>query len=652
MESQTNPVALLALITIACLGWGRTLEWLLRGHGRVKNERLTLGLGLVLTLSSCLAAVGAYSEQTVLIFLALGACFVLARFRTHQIAEVGQTLRTMSATHFAALGVITLLILFWIYLPPSFNDADDGPGYAAIIAKLSTLGGWAEEPFSERRMFSLMIHVPFQSFVVDYCGFRFLSVVEPVLGCLLIGSLVVPTIAAKREGAAGALGVAAFLAIVNALPLAGMAERTVGSSVTPNLAPVFLPAAFLIVVLLHSLNRDDTDGKLSGSAELLIPAFASGIAIALRPTVLPITLLCLAIVCVPRRVLGRVELVCFLKRMLIAASILSGTLAPLMYAQWRASGTPFFPFLGRGWHGTAYGTIPTINSLIANRDHLLNVLLIAAFDPCMWVVAGLSAIVFRAKANDARRWRFATVGFFYLVNYAAIVYGTSGVSSTRYTFPLSLSAALVFLIEAYGPLETSATRAYAQVRHLGYRQRRRLGAALITGAFVAVVVASTAGYFERSQVWIKGQFARRLSAWQPSVEEVTIYRGIQNAIPERSKALVFLPKAYLLDFRRNQIMINDQPWTAGPPPGWPMTGSAQATASYLRSNGIEFVLAAKAPSPKPPNSNSAGANRWFDLLNSLRSRFDAVLADSEWRQSRILEQDGILVYRVPGPRRP
>lgn len=65
---------------------------------------------------------------------------------------------------------------------------------------------------------------------------------------------------------------------------------------------------------------------------------------------------------------------------------------------------------------------------------------------------------------------------------------------------------------------------------------------------------------------------------------------MQNTLPEGEVFLARVDKPFLFDFRRNNILIVDEPGNASSPPGLPLFKGAEAVAQYLLSKSIRFVV--------------------------------------------------------------
>jgi hypothetical protein len=68
-----------------------------------------------------------------------------------------------------------------------------------------------------------------------------------------------------------------------------------------------------------------------------------------------------------------------------------------------------------------------------------------------------------------------------------------------------------------------------------------------------------------------------------------LYQRIQASIPPGATFLEILDEPFRLDFRRNRILLCDQPGGAGPKPGWPVRQGSEQYEQYFRSHGIRYV---------------------------------------------------------------
>jgi len=74
-----------------------------------------------------------------------------------------------------------------------------------------------------------------------------------------------------------------------------------------------------------------------------------------------------------------------------------------------------------------------------------------------------------------------------------------------------------------------------------------------------------------------------------SEQHLQQHRTLQRAIPAGATLLARLEMPFLLDFRRNTILIMDWPGGASPPPGMPLSNTSEALAAYWLSRSIRYV---------------------------------------------------------------
>ena len=67
------------------------------------------------------------------------------------------------------------------------------------------------------------------------------------------------------------------------------------------------------------------------------------------------------------------------------------------------------------------------------------------------------------------------------------------------------------------------------------------------------------------------------------------YAALQRTVPQHVTLLVLLDQPSRLDFKRNRILLWDQPGNVSPPPHLPINRGPEALAEYLRDQGIRYV---------------------------------------------------------------
>jgi hypothetical protein len=149
----------------------------------------------------------------------------------------------------------------------------------------------------------------------------------------------------------------------------------------------------------------------------------------------------------------------------------------------------------------------------------------------------------------------------------------------RFMYAFVMSAFLVALIQAIAALTGSSTTA-------GTKRLALLG----VGVATVVLVLSTAREAREMYSYNLLTVRRSLRGEQHIAESVTAkYRNLQHALPQKAVLLEHMDYPFLFDFRRNRILIDDQPGSASLAPGQPFFAGGEALANYLVLNGIQYV---------------------------------------------------------------
>jgi hypothetical protein len=301
---------------------------------------------------------------------------------------------------------------------------------------------------------------------------------------------------------------------------------------------------------------------------------------ALKTTHLPATLLLIVAIysikaCAHRRWTDAIR-----ESALIGAVTLA-FLAPWMISLYQSNGTLFFPLFGRGFHGSAYGTFWTVgaglqagSTIALVRSTLLDITVVP-----LLILAAASFL-----RSDLHGRRLVCVGWGAVALVSRILASVSvgGVVQTpRYSYSFWLAAILTLLVFAFPPPRTGG------LQPLHRRRVWSLGA-LAIAVLTATELDATRAYC-----------SSRLAAIRSGVEAsrnpyfmrryVQRYFAMQQAIPGNATVLARLQYPFLLDFKRNRILIADYPGGSSPPPGMPFFLGGERLAVYLCHQGIRYL---------------------------------------------------------------
>jgi hypothetical protein len=234
----------------------------------------------------------------------------------------------------------------------------------------------------------------------------------------------------------------------------------------------------------------------------------------------------------------------------------------------RSSDTWFYPILGKGFHGSAYGHFPDVSAgfhlsgIVPSFVHLTyryDVLIVG-------VLALIAPLVLEGpKLHDYRSLFLLFTGTWAA---AVFIYMQSG-GTDRYSYPFVMATVLFVFVECL-PTITDASQ-WPQPRWL-----------ILVGLFAFLLGKN----FQDGSAEFKAVLTRRY----PSEAYLNLYQRAQVVVPQGAVILACLAKPFLLDFRRNTVYTVDHAGGASPPPGMPVLGSDAELASYLRLQSVRYVI--------------------------------------------------------------
>jgi hypothetical protein len=557
------------MIFVAVTGYGT----LVMGLWRMRRVSLALaavtGFGIVLLLGGCLNLLHAISPPVRIALVVIGALgFLLMRpvlrpssLREHDRIEPGAASPWTCPVLF--LAALVFIVRFGASVhTPYYQLGDDYNFYLAAPVKMDALHQYAADPFSERRiMSSLGGNYFLQSLLLAELPLEDVQMADRALGLLLL------------------VFVAAGLGAVFRLKPLQRALLGLFLLLTPqlqfNLTFVILPYALFCGLVYLAADADELESRPMLQA-LLLGVTAATIA-SFKSTYLPHGVL--FFVCIGLLHARRRGLKAGLRTILFASLGCLVVLLPWMIANHAASGTWFYPLLGKGYQYSAYGLFPppsSGNSLkIIVKVMLFNVPLLGVLiaewfwcerDERTRVLAALTA---------------AALGASILVGIA-----TGGDSVRRYNYPAILSAILLLYVAASRRANLAPS---VRTRSLEW-----------LSAVLCVCLAMYIGFNSWTHEYAITFKCLRTSLTDFRIEPkstVESYAAMERAIPagpDGTIATVDYP--FLLDFKARNIDLADIPGAASLPPGWPSRSDGNALATYLLSQHRRYLALTYTPS--------------------------------------------------------
>ena len=566
-----TPISLLHFLVALC--WSTIVFGAIAGLGAVMLRLIGLhrvsiplaaltGLGLVIFLGGCLNLLHAISHPARLALVVAGVlAFLWMRPRAISPPVSESSLPQSHATFpwtrvVLSLAALVFLIRFGASVhTPYYQNDDDYNFYLAAPVKMDALHQYAPDPFSERRvMSSLGGNYFLQSLILAELPVEDIQMADRALGLLLI------------------VFVAAGLGAVFRLQPLQRALLGLFLLLTPqlqfNLTFVVLPYALFCGLVYLAADVDELESR-PGLQALLIGATAATIA-SFKSTYLPHGILfCLVIALLHARRRG---LRAGLRTILFAGAGCLLVLLPWMIASHAASGTWFYPLLGKGYQYSAYGLFPPPsggNSLkIIAKVMIFNLPLVAVF-LVEW---------FWCEPDERTR---ALVALTAAALVASVLVGiaTGGDSVRRYNYPAIVAAILLLYLAASHKANLFPTWRSRSIERLS--------------AILCVCLAMYIGFNSWTYEYSMTLQCLRTSLTDFHIEPqatVLAYTAMERAIPagpDGTIATVAFP--FLLDFKSHDIAIADIPGAASLPPGWPARSDGNALAAYLLSNHRRYL---------------------------------------------------------------
>lgn len=544
-----NLQQLLIFVAFLCslYGWGWLLERVIsrdrpRGARVHPGLRPLLGISFLVLIGGWLQLFSAITPTVCQLLLGIGVLGT-ARALT-QIPRISLVLPCWSAGTYLLAALLIMRVLFLACVQHNtmwdsiFNEHDDMHGYLAFPLEMLQRGQLGAQPFCQRRMLMLG-------------GESFLQ------ACFL--SLApIETLAGFSRGIASILLLSAFWSLLPrrlGTPTRLMALVAVSWLPWPvvNLSSCIMGAAMLVGLLAIATQ---------GGTGVLIPSLLAGGALTLKNAHLPFALFVGGIAViraidfkVPKRA----------GRQLVAALIAGfGIAIPWMLNSWQHTGTPFYPLLGEGWSGTAFGTYPDFLEHTTSRwaTDALKALIASPGILALLIGAAVFPVV---RARPRAIVTLLCLGIVALS--VALTLRTAGVA--RYTWPYLIPAAYLLAAE----LAKQSKRPWG--RHLTW---------VLPSCMLIMTTPDLIRQFKLDQAALRSP-QRHLFEWHRNQ-----LQPLQRRVPAGERILVRHATPFVLDFARNPIWIIDWPGAAALPPGFDPAAETSLLIDYFASHDIHYVL--------------------------------------------------------------
>lgn len=574
-------------ILVSAVGWGALFARYLYGDETQVDWGLEAALGMAafLALGGLLAALSLVSVTTSYIAVTSGVVLFAFRLRFRLrvgVESVPANLDSQNGVHpgkSSTLGLTAITILYGFgtihYLGSAAawpaNIVDDFQAYFSFPKQLLATGT-LEEPFSSRRIDTYGGQSYLQAIVLAFSTTSRIGVFDNGICVLVLIGLVVGWVRERPH-----------------LPLTVALPALFGLLLSPyphfnhNAASEFSGAVFFLA-MFRVFERPRRSGE-GGWADALALALVASAACTMRQTNFAAAAL-IPLLYYGIRIVSEGDLRWRWAREAMLAAIFSVILLlPWMALAYRACGTPIYPLiLGSG--AKDYVDLGPI-SLTDRLRYFFSAGLYQGRIPGLLLTLAAGFLVARRTNLSLRAsligTALATILLFYVLAPADDVDGTD-----RYAFSYLLAYFLAVSLVTAGHL-VNATAQCTRSNVALTLIISAVGLQLIQGSLPLGFSA-----FPNPEAFISTVTGRSESDRAGDA----VYETAQRAVPEGATLLVMLDQPFRLDFKRNRILLWDQPGAVSPAPHLPIGENADALAKYLLDQGIRYVAYCDGPSPE------------------------------------------------------
>jgi hypothetical protein len=555
-------------LLVSLIGWGGFINRILFPQHRVGwGQRGAWGMAWSMCVGGVLNLTQTISPTTILIYLGLGFLYWL--FDIYTAREL--LINSVSKISFDRrdwvfiLGVFAVVLLnIWHYAGSvyslKFQGLDDYHAYFVYPHKMLQTGFLGLDPFSERRLSSLGGQPFLHTFALSLLGNENFYLIDPGVAFLISVGILWEFLQDKN--------VAKQIAVLFLFVFLCIYYPQLNTSSTVTGTVMFLS-------LFATLEWEGIKSSNWIANACIVALVVAGIC-SLKTSYIPACgILILATYLF--YILGSPND----RRVAIYEFILVGCLSfllllPWMIAMYQSSGTLLYPLLGKGYHGSAYGSylhkdLTLLKAIKITISSAINVYGISLL---------LLGCAFLGKRNDPISGREASLSLLVsaVLGIVIIALSTGGVESYRYSFPFVSTALIVLMIVACVP-ETGEPSKLSNTAPV-----------LIAMVVAGIMIGNNSNSLKIRYAEFAGNIKSGINhvALVPQ-QQVAQYIKMQQSIAEGEILLTRLEKPFLLNFKRNQIFIADWPGGVSPPPGMPLYKGSEPLADYLTAQSIKYV---------------------------------------------------------------
>ncbi len=550
-------------------GLGSLLNLMLFPSVRIDwGLKAALGLSLAVAIGGFLNIVSAISPSTIIIILFVGSILFLVTtageilgYHKEKVAIIDRILHDGYGNLVISLFLIaSIFVCMGWSVSGLFNIHDDFQAYFVFPQKMLQTGSLGNDPFSERRIISGLGGQSFlQTLVLAFLPENNLNLLEPGIAMVILAGLVIAEV--RRSALELPQTILIFMLVIFvALPKANITSLGTG---------IVLFIAYYRILAMY------TSELKSSFARCFMPALIISSLCSLKSSFIPPVSIMLLLFFLPllRDSTQRKRKI---KELLLVMVITIVLISPWMLSLYRSSGTFLYPLLGRGFHGSRYGTFLSPTSGLSLSAIPILLLKYTVGNPLL-LIEIILFILFRVMDSHLPTGKRSLLSMAAgtILGAELLIIALGGLSTSRFIFPFVYPAVILLFI--------------ALLRHLNQ------GGGRIFPSYFSVIPLCCLGILVGNDYLHSFKIVRELthdmadSHGSTFSREKIRYLAMQQSIPRGETILARLEKPFSLDFNRNTVFIVDYPGGQSPPPGLPFFSGGEAVAAYLKGKSIRYV---------------------------------------------------------------
>ncbi len=531
------------------------------------------GFGTFIVIGGCLTSVHWVSLPALSLFLLVGvlrAAWAIKPKLNQSYAMVSKV-KSLAASH-PALSLLSVVVFCFclyecaLFYRPFFNIHDDYHSYLISIQRLLQQGWFGFEPFNLRLLVSAIgAHSFFTAYAFVLADEELLYLYEFVIGSLMLLEVMWCHIHLSRHPKrwwVWAVVLSVFIA-----------QNMV------NVTSTFTAISLLYFYLVLALYGAETG--LSSKRLLATKGLVAATVFCLKTTLVP----SLAIVMLLDAFLSKDKSMLQWRNVVFFGSVLVLLALPWCYAHYEATGSFFYPYLGKGYLCFDFPTyLLDGNGTLGER--LFAVLRMLGGYSLFQLTVAILCCAFLLRGRKTQMFEICLLLSPWLVG--GIILGKTGAydfgfanQHLRYAAPLAQTAILFWFANEAPKLESE----------LRPERRLQLLAGFILLLLWPLVGVATYRYRVTERYWQMKVERERNDALHSPTAALSDVRNAQAAVPPGETIYVRLSRANLLDFSRNPIYVGDFPNQMGLKGCFEELPIAPAKfAKHFLDQGIRYIM--------------------------------------------------------------